>query len=312
MFAVRRADRPLGDLESLPLIRAARLPGDVETPLSVAELHRQVRLGRAFAGADVPTVPDPKSAVGDLADALGECAWFVGRQPPGAEHLPPPTNAELAKVIVRAPSFAPPLKRKALLQRIAQQPDEQYVSKAIRTLLAGRAAEADLRMFFAQSPAEGRTLNILLRLSRGSSAGIPEELVALVQQWNPEVREALSISPASTRAFHDLLGALHGATTWAELDDDDALHLLQRLHGSMSEDWQRWCGLPLHRCTDGIRKPIVDGQTYRTVPDTELPPVPQALESRLRILAPEAAVERLYSSYPEAYQEQRAPADVGR
>ena len=298
LFAVRRPDRSLGDLESLPLIRAARLPGDVETPLSVAELHRQVRLGRAFAGADVPTVPDPKSAVGDLADALGECAWFVGRQPPGAEHLPPPTNAELAKVIVRAPSFAPPLKRKALLQRIAQQPDEQYVSKAIRTLLAGRAAEADLRMFFAQSPAEGRTLNILLRLSRGSSAGIPEELVALVQQWNPEVRETLSISPASTRAFHDLLGALHGATTWAELDDDDALHLLQRLHGSMSEDWQRWCGLPLHRCTDGIRKPIVDGQTYRMVPDTEVPPVPQALESRLRILAPEAAVERLYSPIP--------------
>lgn len=294
LFAVRRADRPLGDLESLPLIRAARLPGDVKTPLSVAELHRQVRLGRAFAG----TVPDPKSAVGDLADALGEDAWFVGRQPPGTELVPPPTNAELAKVVLRAPSFAPPLKRKALLQRIAQQPEEQYVSKAIRTLLAGRAAEADLRMFFAQSTAEGRTLDILLQLSRGSTAGIPEELVALVQQWNPEVREALSISPASTRAFHDLLGALHGATTWAELDDDDALHLLQRLHGSMSEDWQRWCGLPLHRCTDGIRKPIVDGQTYRMLPDTELPHVPQALESRLRILAPEAAVERLYSPIP--------------
>lgn len=299
LFAVRRADRSLGDLESLPLIRAARLPGDVETPLSVAELHRQVRLGRAFAGADVPTVPDPKSAVGDLADALGECAWFVGRQPPGAEHLPPPTNAELAKVIVRAPSFAPPLKRKALLQRIAQQPEEQYVSKAIRTLLAGRAAEADLRMFFAQSPAEGRTLDILLRLSRSSSAGIPEELVAVVQPWNPEVREALSISPASTGAFHDLSALSRDATMWAELGDDDALHLLQRLHGSMPEDWQRWCGLPLHLCTDGIRRPIVDGQTYRVVPDTELPPVPQALESRLRILAPEAAVERLYGSIPK-------------
>ena len=299
LFAVRCPDRPLGNLESLPLIRAARLPGDVETPLSVAELNGQVRLGRAFAGADVPTVPGPKSAVGDLADALGECAWFVGRQPPGAEHLPPPTNAELAKVIVRAPSFAPPQERKALLQRIAQQPEEQYVSKAIRTLLAGRAAEADLRMFFAQSPAEGRTLDILLRLSRGSSAGIPEELVALVQQWNPEVREALSISPASTRAFHDLLGALHGATTWTELGDDDALHLLQSLHGPTYEDQQRWYGLPLHRGRDGTRAAVVDGQTYRTVSDTELPAIPQALKSRLRILAPESAVEHLYGSIPK-------------
>lgn len=299
LFAVRLPDRPLGNLESLPLIRAARLPGDVETPLSVAELYRQVRLGRAFAGADVPTVPDPKSAVGDLADALGEFAWFVGRQPPGAEHLPPPTNAELAKVVLRAPSFAPPLKRKALLRRIAQQPEEQYVSKAIRTLLAGRAAEADLRMFFAQSAADGRTLDILLRLSRGSSAGIPEELVALVQQWNPEDREALSISPASTRAFHDLLGASHGATTWAELDDDDALHLLQSLHGPTYEDQQRWYGLPLHRGRDGTRAAVVDGQTYRTVPDTELPTIPQALKSRLRILAPESAVEHLYGSIPK-------------
>ncbi len=299
LFAVRRADRSLGDLESLPLIRAARLPGDVETPLSVAELHRQVRLGRAFAGADVPTVPDPKSAVGDLADALGECAWFVGRQPPGAEHLPPPTNAELAKVIVRAPSFAPPLKRKAVLQRIAQQPEEQYVSKAIRTLLAGRAAEADLRMFFGQSTAEGRTLDILLRLSRGSSAGIPEELVALVQQWNPEVREALSISPASTRAFHDLCGASRDATMWAELDDNDALHLLQSLYGPTYEDQQRWYDLPLHRGRDGPRAAVVDGQTYRTVPATELPAIPQALKSRLRILAPESAVEHLYDSIPE-------------
>ena len=300
LFAVRRPDRPLGNLESLPLIRAKRLPGDVEVALSTSDLHHQGRLGRAFAGSD-----DQKSAVGDLADALGESAWFVSRDLPGTDPLPFAKNRQLAKVVCRAPCFAAPGRRKALLQRLVKKHEKNFVRTAIRALLTGVITAQDrddFHVFFAQNSDEGRTLDILLRLSRESSAQVEEELVALVQSWDTEITEALSISRADAQAFHDLCGASHDATTWAELDDDDALHLLQRLHGPTYEDRQHRYGLPLHRCSDGTRAPVTDGRTFRTRADSELPsvsPVPLALESRLRILQPEPVIEHLYGSIPE-------------
>ena len=312
LFAVRCSDRPLGNLESLPLIRATRLPSSEEVPLSMSELRHQIGLGRAFAGdAEHPGQPAGR-AVSNLAAALGKDVWFVSRKPAGIE-LPSPTSAELAKVVIRAPAFAPPEQRDALLRQLVdtlrrllgdevEQYEERHVRTAVRALLVGRSAaeSSDLTIFFAESSDERRTLDILLPHSRGSGAQVPKELTPLVRRWEQDVTVDLSITRADAGAIHDLLGAVGNTTNWAELKDDDALHLLQHLHVSTDDGWQRWYALPLHRRSDGTRAVVVDGQTYRAVADTGLPPIPTALESRLTILAaPEREIEHLYGSIPE-------------
>ena len=160
LFAVRCPSRSLGDLDQLPLIRAVRLPDDVGVPLSTSELRRQAGLGRAFCGTgdqrpDLPTIPDPKNAVGDLASALGERVWFVGREPPDHRQLPSPSSTTLANVVLQASSFAPPGQRRALLQRLVNQHEEEDVRTAIRALLVGRTRRR--RSQGAVRPRRGRT-----------------------------------------------------------------------------------------------------------------------------------------------------------
>ena len=296
LFAVRRTDRPLGTLESLPLIRAMRLPAGEEIPLSIAELRRQGGLGRAFAGVDGQ--PASRSAVGELATALGEDVWFVRGKPVGA--VPSPTRAELSKVVVRTRTFAPPAHREALLRRLVDEHEVPTVQVAIRTLLAGRSVAAgEPTILYAESDSDRRALAILSRLSRRSDVQAPAELRALVQSWDQQVHDVLSIAHVDAQAFHNLLAATRSATTWAELDEDDALHLLQHLHAPTDVGWQRWYALPLHRRNDGSRTTVVHGQTYRTVAGNG-PPVPRGLEPRLTLLArPEREVEHLYSRIPE-------------
>ena len=308
LLDVRPYDRPLGDLQSLPLIRAMRLPTGEEVPLSVSELRHQIRLGKAFSSAYAAHPGQLARGVRNLAEALGEDVWFLTRNPPGIEDLPSPTSAELAKVVILARSLAPPEQREGLLQwfvdKLRLVPTERmqpHVRAAVRALLVGRSVAGgdDFTIFFAENSDERRTLDILLPHVRGSCAQIPDELRALVRRWEPEVTEVLSIAYADAQAFHDMIGAA-GNAAWAEIKDDDALHLLQHLHVPTDYGWQRWYALPLHRRSDGTRTVVAEGQTYRAAAYRELPPVPPALESRLTILAPpEREVEHLYGSIPE-------------
>ena len=121
------------------------------------------------------------------------------------------------------------------------------------------------------------------------------ELVALVQQLPSEVTEALSIVRADAQALSSASG---NAAKWAELSDDDALHLLLNLHCSTPDDWQRWRALPMHRRTDGSRV-AVDEQTYRMMPDEQPRTIPPVLFSKLQILNPEREVAHLYGSVPQ-------------
>ena len=308
LLEVRRFDRPFGNLQSLPLIRAMRLPSGEEVPLSISELRHQIRRGRAFGGSDASITASWQGAVRNLAAALGEDVWFLTRNPPGIEELPSPTSAELAKVVILARSLAPPGQREGLLQwfvdKLRLVPTEHvqpHVRAAARALLVGRSVAGgdDFTIFYAESSDERRTLDILLPHASGSGAQVPDELRARVRRWDPEVTEDLSIAYADAQAFHHLIGAA-GNAAWAELKDDDALHLLKHLHVSTDDGWQRWYALPLHRRSDGTRTVVVEGQTYRAAAYRELPPVPPALESRLTTLAPpEREVEHLYGSIPE-------------
>ena len=191
----RRHNRPMGDLDGLPLLRAIRLPEDRKEALSIAEARRRIENHRVFASPDSevgdyddtdgiqPERPsDPKRAVSELAKALNEAVWLVsGDAVASVANAPSPTPEALAGTVLRAESFSDDLShRKPLLMRLAPKAsDDTNVRRAARVLLAGRAAgvigeDAEL---FHDREGNGRALRILLRLLDRSWCAVDGALV---------------------------------------------------------------------------------------------------------------------------------------
>ena len=309
----RRHDRPMGDLDGLPLLRAIRLPEDREEALSIAELRRRIKNLRVFASPDSEVADyddtdgiqqerpsDPKRAVSELAKALNEAVWLVsGDAVASVANAPSPTPEALAGAVLRAEAFSDdPSHRKPLLMRLAPgASDDTNVRRATRVLLAGRAAVVvgeDAELFHDRA-GNGRTLRILLRLLDRSWCAVDG---TLVQSLSQDALEALSVGQADHRALHRLLGeCLDQPVDWTGLGDEEALHLLNTLHSAAPADQQRWRTMPLHRGVDGKRGQV-DHRALRSTGNTGKLRLPPELKAEVRLLAPEPKLAHLYDSVP--------------
>ena len=308
LLSIRDTNRPLNDLETLPLLRTTKMPEKREEAWSVCKLRCQTDTYRVFANpppvrdSDVhqpERLSDPKQAVKELAAALDEDVWFlIDAGVAALAGTPPPTPDALAGAVSGAKTFHPePVKRKHLVDRLVQDGGPHVC--AVRALLAGRTtAEVgqDTELFFApRQSVNQQTLDILLRLLGQSWRAVDVELVEVLSQNRIQ---DLSVSPADARALHRLLNdCLNETVDWAGLSDEEALHLLQHLYGGMAEDQERWRAMPLHRDVDGKRGPLNDRSLRKTEGSDELP-LPPELAVTVRLLDPDPSVAHLYASVP--------------
>ena len=309
----RRDDRPMGDLDGLPLLRATSLPADREEAWSIAELRRQIENCRVFAspvsqvsdddtdGTQPERLSDPKRAIMELAKALDEAVWLVSGDAVAsvAADVPSPAPEALASAVLRAEALADPACRKPLLMRLAPDaPDSTNVRWAARALLAGRAADVvgqDAELFHDHA-GSGRALRILLHLLDQSWRAVQWELV---QSLSQDVAEALCVGSADLEALHRLLDdCLNEPVDWTVLSDGEALHLLQHLYSAKPEDQRRWRTMPLHRGVDGIRGAF-NHRARRSTGTTSEFRLPPELEADVRLLDPDSGVAHLYDSVPD-------------
>jgi len=311
LLAVRGALPLVDDLSHLPLLRARRFPGDKDEAWSVGELRRQADRRRVFARpradteedpALLPSSPtDPRRAVEELAEALGESIWFVDAAVAERAGVPPPTKDALARAVLRFDAVTTePSKRRALLKRLGTHDADGLALRALRVLLTGGREEAggSSELYCVQdSGKEGQarrtTLRLLLGLLRRTSQEVEPTLVGelpftLVQQ-------RLGLRNANPALLHALLGeAIQAHVDWERLEEAQILHLLEQLSGNDESTTRLWRSMPLHRDIGGRRGPF-DSRALRAVGSLRLPP---GLESEIRLLDPDPKVCDSYRDVP--------------
>ena len=309
LLSIRDDNRLLNDLETLPLLRATRMPEEQEEAWSVCKLRRQTDKYRVFANppsvrdSDVhqpERLLDPKRAVAELAAALDEDVWVVVDAGVAAlAGTPSLTPDALARAVIGAKTFhTEPAQRKHLVDRLGRDGGPHVC--AVRALLAGRTTTEvgrDIELFFAprQSVHEQQTLDLLLRLLGQSWRAVDVELVESLSQ---NLFQDLSVSPADAHALHRLLNdCLNDKLDWARLSEEEVLHLLQHLYGAMPDDQKRWRVMPLHRGVDGKRGSF-DDRARRSTNETDGLRLPSELEAEVRLLDPDPPVARLYDAVP--------------
>ena len=309
LLSIRDDNRPLNDLETLPLLRTTRMPEEREEAWSVCKLRRQTDTYRVFANpppvkdSDVHQpehLSDPKRAVAELAAAIDDDVWIViDARVAALAGTPSPTPDVLARTVIGEKTFHPePAQRKHLMIRLARDGGPHVC--AVRALLAGRTPTEvgqDTELFFAprQSVHEQQTLNILLRLLGQSWRAVNVELV---ESLSHNLIQDLSVSRADARALHRLLNdCLNETVDWAGLSDEGVLHLLQHLYGGMTEDQERWRAMPLHRDVDGKRGSF-DDRSLRTTEGSNELRLPPEFDVTVRLLDPDPSVADLYASVP--------------
>ena len=301
LLSIRDDNRPLNDLETLPLLRATKMPEEREEAWSVCKLRHQTDTYRVFANppSDQPEhLSDPKQAVAEFAAAIDDDVWIVINPEVAAlVGTPSPTLDALARAVIGAKTFhAKPAQRKHLVDRLGRDGGPHVC--AVRALLAGRTtAEVgqDTELFFAprHSVHEQQTLDILLRLLGQSWRAIDVELVESLSQ---NLFQNLSVSPADARTLHRLLNdCLNKTVDWTGLKDKEVLHLLQNLHGSNLDDLKRWRAMPLHRGADGKRGPF-DDRARRSTNEMDGLLLPPELEAEVRLLDPDRPIVHLYDA----------------
>lgn len=301
-----RGSTPLGaDLAGLPLLRALRLPDEKDEPWSVAELRRHARRFRVFArpsadddedGSALDTPSDPKRAVKELAEALGESVWLVDDSVAATVGAPVPTPTALARAVLQADAIqAGTTDRVGLLRRFAESAGEPAVDSAVRVLLTGHATGTGEvhDIFYVRSQdselhGNRKTLEIMLKLLGRSWCAVE---AVLVEPLPHGLVERLRVKAIDIGVLHQLLQTcLASHVPWPNLEREDALHLIRRLHRTTPAEHGRWCEMPLHRVVGGGRD-CFDTRALRATGELQLPP---ELQSEVRLLDPDAEVENLY------------------
>jgi hypothetical protein len=306
LLSMRDQARPLGDvLGGLPLLRALRLPEGTDDAWSVRQLERELLRHRVFsrASADdggdsaaLESPSDPRRAVTDLAEAVGDSAWLVEAGVGAMAGAPIPTVVELAVAVLAADSLQDePSRRGGLLKRLASDAMDPTVCRALRAVLTGRvsASAANQDLFYvrrgdSEKVANLGTLRILLGLLGRPWCAVEPDLVAHLPRSLPE---SLSIKEVDHGILHRLLDeCLCRPVDWTHLEHLDVLHLLQHLYGTEPAEHVRWRSMPLHRTASGGRGPLHD-RARRVIGELRLPP---GLEAEIQILEPDPAVADLY------------------
>ena len=301
-------------LSEMPFLRAISLPENKEEAWRVADLRHQIKNLRVFAspGSSEDSEHDstsrmrpertagPRRAVRELAMALEETVWWVDGDAIAsvATDVPSPEPETLARAVLQAREFAPPARRTPLLRRLASNlSGDANVRSAARALLAGWAGDVvgcDTELFPVRAGTK-RALLILLRLLGRSWCAVDKRLANSLSQ---DTLEVLSVGEADLEALHRLLNeCLDGSVNWTSLDDEEALHLLQRLYGAEPEVLRCWRKMPLHRTVDGERV-VFDDRARLSAGEASEFVLPAELRSKICLLDPDADVAHLYDAVP--------------
>lgn len=276
LFAVREGIPLEEELESLPLLRARRLPDDRDEAWSIGDLRRRNERRRVFArpgtdaedgeddGSSLEAPLDPKRAVQELSGAIGEPVWLVGAAVGAAARAPVPAAGPLASAVLCSEAIrSDPLERQPLLQRLTAD-DGDTVRNAIRALLTGRVADNAMEgeLYYVRSQdseqAENqKTLEILLRLlNRPWSIVRP----ALIESLPHALVEDLLVKAVDAGVLHDLLReALDEPVDWSMVEQSEALHLLRHLFETAPGKKAAWRAMPLHRGSTVNAAPLMSG-----------------------------------------------------
>ena len=288
------------DLSQLPLLPAVKLPNDETEPWSVEALRKLATRRRVFASVrdDDDTQADHRRAAIDLADALGEAVWLVGRTAASLAGVPPATSRDaLATALLQADAIrSTPAQRIPLIKRLAGQGGAltKAVSAALRTLLAGDVGAREACDLYIDSGRESdqRTLAVLLALRRQEWRCIKPNLVNPLQRSLMEVLHLKNVDAGTLQLLLDEILKTGEPDDWSRLDEEEAVHLLQHLHGVEPEDNSRWRRMPLHRYVRGVRG-TVDDRTLRIAGVGRPPP-----GLGVRLLDPDPTVRELYRHVP--------------
>ncbi|WP_419859976.1 sacsin N-terminal ATP-binding-like domain-containing protein [Candidatus Palauibacter sp.] len=301
-------------LSELPFLRATSLPEDKEEAWRIADLHRQIENLRVFAspgssddsedestsGMRPERSSGSKHAVRALAMALEETVWWIDGDAIASitTDVPSPEPETLAGAVLQAKEFAPPARRALLLRRLASDiSGDTNVHLAARALLAGCAGDvvgSDTELFLVRAGTK-RALVILLRLLDRSWCAVDRRLASSLPQ---DTLEALSVGEADLAALHRLLNdCLGGSVDWTSLNDEEALHLLQRLYGAEPEVLRGWREMPLHRAVDGKRVVFDDRARLSAGKASEFV-LPAELRGDVCLLDPDPDVAHLYDAVP--------------
>ena len=114
-----RDDRELtDDLVRLTLLRARCFPADQYEPWSATRLHEETARNRVFFARNGDA--ESRQTVMDLAAALGQAVWLVGRVPKELANVPGATTNALARAVLTADTIcSTPAARVPLLDRFA-------------------------------------------------------------------------------------------------------------------------------------------------------------------------------------------------
>ena len=298
-------------LRHLPLLRARRLPDDRDEPWSIDELRTRAPRYRVFSrvvaddgkgdgSLDAPS--DPKRAVKELAEAIGEPVWLVDASVGVATKVPTPTADALSLAVLQSGKIqSPPTDRVELLQRLAKDAASAgpQVRSSICVLLTGRLSgpEVDVALFYVRSQdseesSNRRTLETLLRLLGRSWCAVDARLIEPLPHGLVRDLGAKAVDGGVLQGL--LRDCLHKNVDWHSLHREEVLHLLARLHGNSAEALGDWRAMPLHRDHQGGRGPI-DERTWRVA--GQLRP-PRELETEVRLLEPDPEVATLYVHVP--------------
>lgn len=299
------------ELSQMPLLRARKLPKDIDDAWSIYDLKRQMEKHRVFAkqGNDESEVQevsdfpsDPKKAVTETAEALGEDVWLIDRAIGMAAEVPYPVERELTVTISSTESVSKnPDKRKPLLTRLAgsEDPGDPIFYNAIFSLLTGRTTgfQKGQRLFYVRSQDSDRinnnkSLNILLWLLQEQWRAIE---ASLIEPLPHALVQGLQVTAIDFGVLHELLAeCLDSLVEWSELQKEEATHLLRHLYSASSEDHLRWKRMPLHRMRGGSRGCFRES-VLRAAGDVNLP---EELESEIVLLDPDPEVADLYLDVP--------------
>jgi hypothetical protein len=305
LLAARNGRQLTGQLASLPLLRAQRLPDGEDEPWSLQRLHDETNKYRAFSkpGTDpdeAEAPPDFRKAVHDLAAALGEHAWLVEHDVGRYSGAPTPQAEHLAAAVLAADEMeSEPASRLALLKRLANSAESANVLTALRVLLGGPSAANGLQaLYFTRShdterDANQQSLSILLGLLDQSWRAVNAQLAETLPQTLCDDLDARSVDPGQLQ--HLLTECLAGDVDWSDLDRAETLHILQRMHGTAAEVREKWRAMPLHRRVGGARGPI-DERTVRALGSAE---IPSELVGEIALLDPDGELAHLYDDVPK-------------
>ena len=297
------------DLENVPLIRALKLPNNIDEAWSISDLNHHKKLCRVFSKVNKDNnsceyAPlDPKKAVTELSEGLGEPVWLINFVAFNTE-VPIPNVDNLAIAIIKTENFSSnPEKRIKLLERLAETKsiNNQNVCKAIITLLTeinkGTVNEKQYYYIRSQDSKKDdnkKTLRILLHLLGKPWCAIEANLIESL----PHIFiEKLQIKAVDDVILHSLLyECLNQSVDWSNIDNNETIHLLRCLSFSFgnSDNRLRWRMMPLHRDIEGNRTTCDD----TSMKVNEAFKLPLELQTEIRLIDPDPEVKDIYYDIP--------------